>query len=171
MFVSIRRSCITESVRKTYMPRERKGIRMKVILFNGSPHREGCTNAALQEVAATLAQSGIDTETIWVGKDPVQGCLACGGCRQNKKCMAEDTVNEWADKIAEADGLVIGSPVYYASMTGTLKAVLDRLFFSSSRRFYGKVGAAVVNARRGGCTAAFDDINKYFTITCYKSMT
>lgn len=140
---------------------------MKVLLINGSPHAKRSTFTALNEVAVTLEKEGIETEIVQVGNQAVRGCIACAKCREIGKCVIDDIVNEVAPKFAEADGLVIGSPVYYASANGTLVSFLDRLFYSSARSFDKtmKVGAAVVSARRGGNTATFDELNKYFTIS------
>ena len=140
---------------------------MKVLLINGSPHGKGSTYTALNEVAVTLEKEGIETEMIHVGNQAIRGCIACGKCREIGRCVFDDVVNEVAEKFAKADGLVVGSPVYYASANATLVAFLDRLFYSSARQFDKtmKVGAAVVSARRGGNTATFDELNKYFTIS------
>lgn len=137
---------------------------MKVLLINGSPHADGCTAAALREVEKTLNENGVETELIQVGHLDIRGCLACGQCRKLGKCVIDDIVNEVGEKFREADGLILGSPVYYASANGTLTAFADRLFYSSSYDKTMKVGAAVVSARRGGNTATFDQLNKYFTI-------
>ena len=140
---------------------------MKVLLINGSPHGKGSTYTALNEVAVTLEKEGIETEMIHVGNQAIRGCIACGKCREIGRCVFDDAVNEVAEKFAKADGLVVGSPVYYASANATLVAFLDRLFYSSARQFDKtmKIGAAVVSARRGGNTATFDELNKYFTIS------
>ena len=140
---------------------------MKVLLINGSPHGKGSTYTALNEVAVTLEKEGIETEMIHVGNQAIRGCIACGKCREIGRCVFDDAVNEVSEKFAKADGLVVGSPVYYASANATLVAFLDRLFYSSARQFDKtmKVGAAVVSARRGGNTATFDELNKYFTIS------
>lgn len=139
---------------------------MKVLLINGSPHAKGSTFTALNEAALTLEKEGIETEILHVGNQAIRGCIACGKCREIGHCIFDDAVNEAAKKFAEADGLIVGSPVYYASANGTLISFLDRLFYSTSRQFDKtmKVGAAVVSARRGGNTATFDELNKYFTI-------
>lgn len=137
---------------------------MKVLLINGSPHTDGCTATALREVEKTLNENGVETELIQVGHLDIRGCLACGQCRKLGKCVIDDIVNEVGEKFREADGLILGSPVYYASANGTLTAFADRLFYSSSYDKTMKVGAAVVSARRGGNTATFDQLNKYFTI-------
>ena len=139
---------------------------MKVLLINGSPHRGGCTARALQEVADTLQREGIDTETIFVGNKAVRGCISCNQCSQTGKCVFDDDlVNETARKLEAADGLIVGSPVYYGSPNGTVVSFLDRLFYSSHFDKTMKVGAAVVSCRRGGNTASFDMLNKYFTIS------
>ena len=137
---------------------------MKVILLNGSPHVKGCTARALEEVAKTLNENDVETEIIQVGKENIRGCLACGYCHQNGKCVIDDLVNEVGKKLAEADGLVIGSPVYYAAPNGNLLSFMDRLFQSASYSKRFKVGASVVSCRRGGASASFDRLNKYFTI-------
>ena len=138
---------------------------MKVLLINGSPQANGCTATALKEVAKTLNENGVDTEIIQVGHLDVRGCVACGQCRKLGKCVFDDIVCEVGEKFKEADGLILGSPVYYASANGTLSAFADRLFYSSNYDKTMKVGAAVVSARRGGNTATFDQLNKYFTIS------
>ena len=138
---------------------------MKVLVLNGSPHVRGCTARALAEVIASLNAEGVETELIQVGSAKISGCLGCGYCHKNGKCVQNDLVNETAKKLAEADGLVIGSPVYYASPNGTLLSFLDRLFYSADYSMHMKVGAAVVSCRRGGASASFDVLNKYFTIS------
>lgn len=138
---------------------------MKVLLINGSPHANGCTATALREVEKVLNENSIDTEIIQVGHLDVRGCIACGKCRELGKCVFDDIVNEVGDKFKEADGLILGSPVYYASANGTLTSFADRLFYSSNYDKTMKVGASVVSARRGGNTATFDQLNKYFTIS------
>lgn len=140
---------------------------MKVLLINGSPHAKGSTFTALNEAALTLEKEGIETEILHIGNQGIRGCIACGKCREIGHCIFDDAVNEAAEKFAKADGLIVGSPVYYASGNGTLISFLDRLFYSTSRKFDKtmKVGAAVVSARRGGNTATFDELNKYFTIS------
>lgn len=139
---------------------------MKVLVINGSPHLHGCTDRVLREVEQTLHDNGIETERVNVGNKDVRGCIACYYCREHKKCVFNDIVNECAPKFAEADGIVIGTPTYYAGSNGQLLAFLDRLFYSSSASVNKtmKVGAAVVSSRRAGSTSAFDEINKYFTI-------
>lgn len=140
---------------------------MKVLLINGSPRQNGNTALALEEMAKIFAENGIQTETIQIGNQAIRGCIACGKCRNEKlgKCVFEDAVNAAAPKFAECDGLVIGSPVYYASANGTLISFLDRLFYSASFDKSMKVGAAVTVARRGGLSATFDELNKYFAIS------
>ncbi len=139
---------------------------MKVLLINGSPKVNGCTARALTEVENTLHAHGIETERINVGVKDIRGCIACNYCREHGKCVFNDLVNETAPKFAEADALVVGTPVYYAGANGQLLAFLDRLFYSTSGVFDKtmKLGASVVSSRRAGSTSAFDEINKYFTI-------
>lgn len=138
---------------------------VKVLLVNGSPKANGNTALALAEMEKVFRQEGIETEIIHVGNQAVRGCAACGGCRKTGKCVFEDCVNEAALKFEECDGLVVGSPVYYASANATLVAFLDRLFYSTSFDKTMKVGACVVAARRGGLSATFDQLNKFFTIS------
>ncbi len=140
---------------------------MKVLIINGSPRVGGNTALALAEMERIFAQEGIESETVQVGAREIRGCLGCGYCYKNGKCTMDDLVNELAGKLEAADGLVVGSPVYYASANGTLIALLDRLFYSTGTRFDKtmKVGASVAVARRGGCSATFDQLNKYFTIS------
>ena len=138
----------------------------KVLLLNGSPHPHGCTAAALEEMIGVLASEGMETELVHVGHQAVRGCVSCGACRKLGRCVFnDDPVNALAPKLEAADGLVIGSPVYYGSPNGTLLSLLDRLFYSTSFSKHMKVGAAVVSCRRGGNTASFDVLNKYFTIS------
>nr|WP_297660189.1 flavodoxin family protein [uncultured Prevotella sp.] len=138
---------------------------MKILLINGSPKKEGNTFIALSEVQKTLEAEGVETEMIHVGHKDIHGCIACLKCRETGKCVFHDIVNEVAEKFKEADGIVVGSPVYYASPNGTLLSFLDRLFYSTPFDKSMKVGAAVAVARRGGTTATFDILNKYFTIS------
>ena len=138
---------------------------MKVLVLNGSPKVKGCTARALQEVIKTLEAEGIETELVQVGKENIRGCIACGFCGKNGHCVFNDLVVETAKKLEEADGLLIGSPVYSGSPNGNLLSFLDRLFYSSSCSKHMKMGAAVVSCRRGGNTASFDVLNKYFTIS------
>ena len=137
----------------------------KVLVLNGSPKARGCTATALQEVIDTLHEEGIETELIHVGKEAVRVCMGCGYCSDHDGCVIKDLVNEVAPKLEAADGLLIGSPVYYGSPNGNLLSFLDRLFFSTGFSKHMKVGAAVVSCRRGGNSASFDVLNKYFTIS------
>lgn len=138
----------------------------KVLLLNGSPHADGCTAAALNEMIKVFQESGIETELIHVGSKGIRGCIACGKCGKLGKCVFDDDlVNQAAPKFEKADGLVVGSPVYYASPNGTILSFMDRLFYSTPFSKHMKVGAAVVSCRRGGNTATFDALNKYFTIS------
>ena len=138
---------------------------MKVLLVNGSPHEKGCTYTALQEVAGTLEHEGITAELFHIGTKPISGCTACGACRKLGKCVISDSVNEFRELAKDADGFIFGSPVHYAAASGALTSFMDRLFYSDrTQSFYLKPAAAVVSARRGGTTAAFDQLNKYFTI-------
>lgn len=138
---------------------------MKVLLINGSPHEKGCTYTALAEVASALEKQGIGTEMFHIGKKPISGCLGCSSCSKTGRCFMNDPVNEFLNKAAEADGFVFGSPVHYASASGLLTSFMDRAFFASRGQFAYKPAAAVVSARRGGTTATFDQLNKYFTIS------
>ncbi len=138
---------------------------MKVLMLNGSPRQNGNTSIALEEMSKIFESAGVETEIVRVGSRDVRGCIACGRCEKLEKCVFDDIVNELAPKFEEADGLVVASPVYYASANATLIAVLDRLFYSSHFDKTMKVGASVVCARRGGCSATFDELNKYFTIS------
>lgn len=138
---------------------------MKVLLINGSPHKNGNTSIALREMEKIFAKEQIEAEIIDVGNKDIRGCMACYACKKNGKCIFDDIVNETAEKFAECDGLVVASPVYYASANATLIAFLDRLFYSTPFDKTMKVGASVVAARRGGLSSAFDELNKYFTIS------
>ncbi len=137
---------------------------MKVLLLNGSPHEKGCTYTALNEIAKTLEHDGVEAEILWLGNDPVTSCRACGACRKLHKCAFDDITNTVISKLSECDGLIIGSPVHYAGASGQVTAVMDRVFYAASALLRHKPGAAIVSARRGGTTAAFDQLNKYFTI-------
>ncbi len=137
---------------------------MKVLVLNGSPHPHGCTATALDEVIRVLNNEGIETEIVQIGSQSVRGCIGCYKCTAMGKCAFDDIVNEIAPKFEEADGLLIGSPVYYSSPNGTILSFLDRLFFSTHFSKHMKVGAVVVSARRGGNTATFDALNKYLSI-------
>ena len=138
---------------------------MKVLLLNGSPRKSGNTSIALEEMRKVFEAEGVEAEIVQVGNQAVRGCVACGGCGKLGKCVFDDIVNELAPLFEAADGLVIASPVYYASANATLIACLDRLFYSTSFDKSMKVGASVVCARRGGCSATFDELNKFFTIS------
>ena len=137
---------------------------MKVLLINGSPHAKGSTYTALHEMEKIFTENGIEAEIVHIGNKDIRGCVACGACSKLGKCAFSDMVNEVAPKFEEADGLVVGSPVYYASANATLIAFLDRLFYSTHFDKTMKVGASVVSARRGGLSATFDELNKFFTI-------
>jgi multimeric flavodoxin WrbA len=138
---------------------------MKVLLINGSPRANGCTFTALSEVEKALHKNGVATTWHQLGKAPVQGCIACRGCKTTGRCVVAEDANIVAGLVREADGVVVGSPVFYASANGSLCALLDRVFFSASSGFRGKPAAAVVSCRRGGASAAFDRLNKYFTLS------
>lgn len=137
---------------------------MKVVLVNGSPKEKGCTYTALCEVEKALNANGVDTEIFWIGNSPLIGCVGCGGCGKIGKCVHDDSVNKFAQIAEDADGFVFGSPVHYAAASGALTSFLDRVFMSIGGKLRGKVGASVVSCRRGGASAAFDQMNKYFTI-------
>lgn len=138
---------------------------MKVLIINGSPRVNGNTSVAVREMEKVFAEEGVETEVVQVGNKDIRGCIACGYCGENGKCVFNDVVNELAPKFEEADGLVVASPVYYASANATLIACLTRLFYSTPFDKSMKVGASVVCARRGGCSATFDELNKFFTIS------
>lgn len=137
---------------------------MKVILVNGSPHKSGCTYTALSEIAATLEKEGIDTEIFWIGNKPISGCIACKGCLKTGKCVIDDTVNEFSEKAKTADGFIFGSPVHYAGASGAITSFMDRVFYHKAGPYQGKPAAAIASCRRGGASATFDQLNKYFTI-------
>ena len=139
---------------------------MKVLLINGSPHKEGCTYTALSEVAAQLQKHEIETEIFWIGNQPIRGCIDCRSCWGKGRCVFDDdSVNQCIQKIIQADGLVVGSPVYFGGIAGGLKCLLDRVFYDAKRLFFYKPAAAVVTCRRGGAGNTFDQLNKYFTIS------
>ena len=140
---------------------------MKILVINGSPHLNGCTDRGLREVEKTLVSEGIEVERVNIGNKDIRGCIGCNFCRQHGRCVFNDAVNETAPKLAEAAGIIVGSPVYYAGCNGQALAFLDRLFYSTAGVIDKtmKVGAAVVSSRRAGSTSAFDEINKYFTIS------
>ena len=137
---------------------------MKVLLINGSPHKEGCTFTALNEIAKTLETNGVDSEIFHIGVKPIANCIACRKCRETGKCVFDD-VNKLGARLGEFDAVVLGSPVYFSGPSGQLCSFCDRLFFSHGSKMAGKLAAAVVSCRRGGATASFDRLNKYFTIT------
>ena len=139
---------------------------MKVILVNGSPHRNGCTFTALLQVAKVLNQEDIETEFFQLGLQPISGCVGCGLCKESGYCFIQDNVNVFVDKAKEADGFIFGSPVHYAAASGALTSFMDRAFYSKGKFYSYKPAAAVVSCRRGGASAAFDQINKYFGISC-----
>lgn len=140
---------------------------MKALLINGSPNERGCTRTALDEVASALEREGVEAEIFWIGKGPVRGCIGCGGCARSGKgrCVfSDDRVNEALEIASSCGGLVIGSPVHYASAGGSITSFMDRMFYAGGRSLRGKVGAVVVSARRAGTTAAIDQLSKYFSI-------
>lgn len=139
---------------------------MKVLLVNGSPKAKGCTYTALAEAASTFKKEGIECEIFHVGMKPISGCLGCGQCKENGKCIIDDTVNDFVEKIASADGFIFGTPVHYAAASGALTSFMDRAFTSANKQdLYLKPAACIASARRAGTTATFDQINKYFTIS------
>lgn len=137
---------------------------MKALLINGGPHKDGCTNVALEYVAKGLEEGGCESEIVWLGNEPIAGCIACGTCRKTGACVFRDVVDELIPKAQEADGLVIGSPVHFAAATGQVTSAMHRLFYCGAVDWSGKVGASVVSCRRGGAATTFDQLNKYFTI-------
>lgn len=138
---------------------------MKVLMLNGSSKTNGCTYTALTEVGKRLESHGVETELFQIGTQPVAGCIACGACKGSARCIFDDKVNEFVAKMHETDGMIIGSPVYYASASGQVTAFLDRAFYVGGSYMDGKPGAALVSCRRGGASAAFDQLNKYFSIS------
>ena len=138
---------------------------MKVLILNGSARKNGCTSRALKEVEYTLNKEGIETENIFIGNKEIRGCMSCRKCNEIKRCVFDDIVNEINPKFEEADGIIVGTPVYYAHANGTIISFLDRLFFSAKFDKSMKVGATVISSRRAGSTSAFDEINKYFTVS------
>lgn len=137
---------------------------MKVLLVNGGPHEKGCTYTALEEVSKTLQKNGIETEIIWLGVKPIAGCIGCNVCLKTGKCFRNDIVNDFIEKSKEADGFVFGTPVHFASSAGSLTSFMDRVFYGRGELFKNKPACCVVSCRRGGATATFDQINKYFSI-------
>lgn len=138
---------------------------MKVILVNGSPNKDGCTNRALEEVNKILVENGIETENFWIGNQAISGCIDCNCCIETGRCIIEDKVNEFLEKVNKADGFVFGTPVHFAAMSGALSSFMDRVFYGRGKLFANKIAAGVVSCRRGGATAAFDEINKYFLMS------
>ena len=138
---------------------------MKVLLVNGGPHEKGCTYTALEEVAKTLQKNGIETEIIWLGVQPIAGCIGCNACLKTGKCFRNDIVNEFIEKSKTADGFVFGTPVHFASMSGALTSFMDRVFYGRGELFKNKPACGVVSCRRGGASATFDQLNKYFSIS------
>ncbi len=139
---------------------------MKVLLINGSPREKGCTYTGLTEVAKALEADGVETEIYHIGKEPMSGCTACRACAKLGKCVIDDKVNELSERLGEFDGIVLGSPVYYSNVAGGMRCFLDRLFFSGGgKKLAGKPGCAIVSCRRGGASATFDELNKYFSIS------
>ncbi|MBD5114242.1 MAG: flavodoxin family protein [Ruminococcaceae bacterium] len=139
---------------------------MKVILVNGSPHEKGCTYTALAEASEALSKNGIETEILWVGNKPVQGCIGCMACRKTGRCFVSDSVNDFVEKAKTADGFIFGTPVHYAAASGSITSFMDRAFYSGGSALAGKPAAAIVSCRRGGGSSTFDQMNKYFTINC-----
>lgn len=142
---------------------------MKVLLVNGSPHKDGCTYTALTEVEKTLKEEGIQTEIFWIENKPIGGCIACKSCAKNKKCVFDDVVNKFVEKAKDADGFIFGTPVHYSGATGNMTAFMDRVFYSASNAGHGeyflyKPASTVISARRAGTTATYDQLNKYFGI-------
>lgn len=137
---------------------------MKVILVNGSPHKQGCTYTAITEIKKTLEKNGIETEEFWLGNKPTAGCIGCGNCLETGKCFMDDKVNEFLEKVPEADGFIFGTPVHFASGSGMITSFMDRVFYGRRNLFKNKLAACVVSCRRGGATSTFDQINKYFAM-------
>jgi multimeric flavodoxin WrbA len=139
---------------------------MKVLLINGSPNKNGCTNEALKEIASTLESDGISTEIFWIGNKPISGCLGCSACFKTKRCIINDKVNEFLDKAEEADGFIFGTPVHYAGPSGFITSFMDRAFYGKPNLYKGKPAACITSCRRAGGVPAFDRLNKYFTYSC-----
>ena len=139
---------------------------MKIILVNGSPHENGCTNAALEEIAKELGKNGIESEIFWIGTDPIAGCIGCGVCRSSggNRCFRTDRVNDFIDIAETADGFIFGTPVHWASASGAITSFMDRVFFAAGGKLRGKPAACIASARRAGTTATLDQLNKYFYI-------
>ena len=139
---------------------------MKVMLLNGSPHEKGCTYTALEEVQRELKKCGVESEILHVGQEDIHGCIGCGYCGREGRCVFDDAVDRIGARLDEFDGYVFGTPVYYAGISGQMKSFMDRLFYAYKNHMQYKPAAAVVSARRGGCVSTFDDINRFFTISC-----
>lgn len=137
---------------------------MKVLLVNGSPHQYGCTYTALKEISDTLSKCNLESEIFWIGTEPIAGCIGCSACLKTGKCFRNDIVNDFIEKAASVDGFVFGSPVHFASSSGALTSFMDRAFYGRRNLFEYKPACAIVSCRRGGATAAFDQINKYFSM-------
>lgn len=144
---------------------------MKVLLVNGSGHEKGCTYTALTEIAETLNKNNIETEIFWIGNKPLAGCIGCGNCITTGKCFINDVVNEFLDKAQFADGFIFGTPVHFASPSGMITSFMDRAFYGKGKLFKNKPAAGIVSCRRGGSTATFDVLNKYFSISCMPIVT
>ena len=142
---------------------------MKVMLLNGSPHEKGCTYTALEEVQRELKKCGVDSEILHVGHEDIHGCIGCGYCGREGRCVFDDAVDRIGARLDEFDGYVFGTPVYYAGISGQLKSFMDRLFYAYKNHMQYKPAAAVVSARRGGCVSTFDDINRFFTVSCFQN--
>ena len=138
---------------------------MKVILINGSPKEKGCTYTALREIEKQLQKNNIETEIFWLGNKPISGCIGCGSCLKTGECFMQDKVNEFLEKVPKTDGFIFGSPVHFSATSGMLSSFMDRVFYGRRKLFSNKLGSAVVSCRRGGATAALDEINKYFGIS------
>lgn len=136
---------------------------MKILLINGSPHRDGCTYTALAECRKAIEEQGVNAEIVHIGTEPMRGCVACFGCEETGRCAYDDICNEIIDMAADADGIIVGSPVYFAGPSGALCSLMERMFFAAGDLLKGKPAAAVVSCRRSGATAAFDRLNKFFT--------
>lgn len=137
---------------------------MKILLINGSPHANGCTYTALHEAETTLQANGIETEMLYLGHNPIAGCIACGSCLKTGHCFRDDQVQEIQKRLDEFDGIIIGTPVYFSAPSGQLVSFLNRLFYATGARWAGKLGASVVSCRRGGASATFEQLNQYFTL-------
>ena len=139
---------------------------MKVLLVNGSPNKNGCTNEALLEIAKTLQENGMETEIFWIGNKPISGCIGCGQCMKTKKCFIEDKVNEFLEKAKISDGFIFGTPVHYAGPSGFITSFMDRAFYGKANIYKGKPAACITSCRRAGGLSAFDRLNKYFSYSC-----